>query len=384
MNQALEKKLIDALEALASGESVDRILARYPEDSEELRPMLETAVQLSQLNLQPSLAAQTRSRQAFLSQAEVMRQAPGRRSRLALLRQLLLPLLSLALVLLVFGSALFLSANSAIPGDQLYSVKRLGENVRLALTADLETRAMLVELYRQERVEEIGILLATRREAQVEFEGLIESIQEEHWVIAGLRTGVNENTVIDGMAQVGRWARVAGQTQAGELRALIITVVPGDDEPAPAATAEPTVTRTIQPTASTQPTSTPEPTATATIEPSPAATSTPTLTVSPMATLTPAATATFQPTFTVPAAPAETPLPDNNDNDNDNDNGNDNGNDNNDNGNDNDNDNGNDNDNSNDNGNDNNDNGNDNDNDNGGNDSNDNDNGDNGSNNDNN
>lgn len=81
MDAAFEAKLIECLDALANGEMLEAILRRYPEDAAALRPMLETAQQLSHMPVGYSVAAQRASRQAFLTQANQLR---GRARRLRL------------------------------------------------------------------------------------------------------------------------------------------------------------------------------------------------------------------------------------------------------------------------------------------------------------
>ena len=56
MDAQLEVKLIECLDALAQGESVEQILARYPQDAAQLRPLLQTAAGLPALRMEPSEA----------------------------------------------------------------------------------------------------------------------------------------------------------------------------------------------------------------------------------------------------------------------------------------------------------------------------------------
>jgi hypothetical protein len=79
MNGALEHKLVAALDMIAQGNTVEQVLARFPEDAAELRPALEVAARLSSLRVAHSLEAQARSRQAMLAQAEQLRAGSARR-----------------------------------------------------------------------------------------------------------------------------------------------------------------------------------------------------------------------------------------------------------------------------------------------------------------
>lgn len=140
-----------------------------------------------------------------------------------------------------------------------------------------------------------GTLLATRiviEERIVEFEGPIQEIGADAWVIAGHRVAVDANTAIEGMPQVGALAEVrAIERVDGSLLATRIEI----REPEPTATPEPTET----------PTETPEPTATLTpmATPSPIETSEPTSTPQVTGTLEPTATLSSTETPTETAEP---------------------------------------------------------------------------------
>ncbi|RMG99220.1 MAG: hypothetical protein D6706_05820, partial [Chloroflexi bacterium] len=183
MNDALELKLIECLEALEAGASLDEVLRRYPEEAEELRPLLETAVSLDNLNLQPSLAAQTKSRETFLAHAAALKENKTRRRRspfLFGLRRLVMPLATF-IVLIFFGVGLIAASAPAVPGDALYGTKRLVENIQLGLTTDPTIRATLSAEFNQERIQEIETLLARGSSADVSFEGPIEKIEPDYW-----------------------------------------------------------------------------------------------------------------------------------------------------------------------------------------------------------
>jgi hypothetical protein len=310
MDPSLQSKLIECLDALQQEQSVEQVLARYPQERDQLRPLLETAVRLQQFNLQPSLAAQSRSRQAFLAEAEALSAASrARPSSLVWLRRLLVPVAAMVMLFLL-GAGLITVSASAVPGEPLYGPKRLAESLQLALTANATPRAELLEQFRQERIAEIRQLMADGQDAEVEFEGLIQSIEKDSWRIAGLNTRVDSATQISGPAQAGNTAVVVGRVSGGDLLATAISIVAGPSPipqpsptdtvvPTPTPTAEPSFTPTAkpvdnaepqQPTTSTtdpQPDDTPTATATMTPEPEPTATATPSL-VSPVGQPTPA------------------------------------------------------------------------------------------------
>ncbi|MCB8983169.1 MAG: hypothetical protein H6659_05055 [Ardenticatenaceae bacterium] len=363
MNTDLESTLIECLDALERGETLAEILRRYPQQAEQLRPLLETAFLLNDLNLQPSLDAQTRSQQAFLAQAEAMR---PQKTGVVWWRwqRILTPVLGLVMLLFLITAVLTPVSASAVPGDALYSFKRFTEVVRLETTASAERKLELIESYKERRRQEVMALLDSGESAaRVTFEGPIESIADETWQVAGIPIRLTASTAVEGRPEVGLLAMITGSVRQGSLVALTIFIPEGG---APLVTATPTATATDTAVPTSTPsltvTLTPTPTLTTSTTPSPTITRTPTATLTPTPTATPV-TPTLTPTDTAVPTPTLTntpPPPSDDNNDNSNDNSNDNGDDNH---NDNDNENGDDNHNDNDNEN-HNDNDNDNDNDN--------------------
>ncbi|HEY4722431.1 MAG TPA: hypothetical protein VII92_11320, partial [Anaerolineae bacterium] len=102
MDIDFETKLIECLEALEHHEPIDQILARYPEDAMQLRPMLATADALPTLRMEPSEAVKTKSRETFLSQARALRQTPPRRT--GFVSRILTSFVAVALVCAVLGA----------------------------------------------------------------------------------------------------------------------------------------------------------------------------------------------------------------------------------------------------------------------------------------
>ncbi|MCB9003359.1 MAG: hypothetical protein H6664_03235 [Ardenticatenaceae bacterium] len=295
MNDPFEQIITDCLDALEQGEPLEQILARYPEALSKLRPILQTAVQLSQLNLQPTRAAQLQSRAAFLDYGATMQQTQStRRIPWLGLRRILAPLMAV-FVLALLGLGAVSTSASALPGDTLYEVKLLVESARSALTGDPE--ALQADL-KQERIREIGELLALGRSTDVHFTGMITAVSDTTLLIAGLNTELTSDTQVIGTLAVGLQAEVDGRTENGRLLANIVRVeddplpptpTPTATNPAPSATPQPTMTETAvpSPTATLTTTPTATPTVTATTEPTETLTPTPTPTESLQPTLPP-------------------------------------------------------------------------------------------------
>lgn len=292
MNDINEKTLIEALDLLEQGQTVDEIVARYPGEGADLRPFLQTAAALATLAAQPRVAAQSRSRVDFMAAADEMASAPARRApsfgRWA--RRLVMPLLAVVVAVFMGGTLLAGATGAAVPGSALYSTKRRIEEVRLNLAADPERAAALREAFRQERIREIEDLFAAGSAAQVELTGAIETMAGDRWQVAGLPVALTGGTILDGTPAIGAVVRVDGQTTAGVViadRIVVISAAPtptpdsepgvtpaptpaagGEESPANAATNQPEAL----PTPLTTPPTTPSPKPGLTATPGPSAT----------------------------------------------------------------------------------------------------------------
>ena len=291
MDAGFELKLIECLNLLDEGEQVERILARYPQEAEQLRALLEVAAALPALRIEPTEAARIDSRRAFLGQAHELREmAPPWRFWLP--TRLALGLAALVLAFLFVGGAVAASS-SALPNDPLYLVKRAAEDARLLLAPQAD-QPSLAEQFEQRRRDEIARLLGERSSADVAFDGRIEAIQPGRWMVSGLPVQVEGATPVSGTPGINARVHMQGRTENGQLRATSIQIEPGTGLPPTA-----TPTATSAPTATAQPsaTSLPTPTATATARPS----------ATPTPRAVPTASATRPPTKVPAALPAPEP-----------------------------------------------------------------------------
>ena len=298
MDAQFESRLIECLSALESGESLEHILSRYPEDAAQLRSLLEVVASLPLVRLEPSPVAKAASRRAFLARAQTLR-ATSERQRFQLFPARLAAVLAALVLAFIFVGGVVAASAAALPGDQLYGVKRGVEDVRLQFAAESEKEA-LAKQFEQERRDEVGALLKAGRETTVMFSGLIEAIQPEEWQVGGLRVRVDSSTLVEGAPMVGLRAGVSGTTDGRQVLAVSISIEPGG-MPAITPTATHTPTPTPAPT-STQ-TATPRPTLAPTLPP----TNTPEPTTPPPPT--PRPTVERQPTIVPTVAPAPTDLP---------------------------------------------------------------------------
>jgi hypothetical protein len=294
MESAVEKVLIEALDALEAGDDVEAIIARYPQHEAELRPMLLTAASMAELRVAHSLEAQAISRQRMLDYAAASDVAISQTPTLLLvLRRLSLVVASLVIVLSLLGTGMLFASAETVPGDQLYDAKRLFEDARLSITGDSAVREALQQRNEEERIREIETLLRMGRSSDVTFTGLIEAINEDTWLVAGLQVTIVSATSMDGTENpaVGQLVQITGLTEDGRIMASTVMIRGVGNLPLPTPEAEttetpitaPSPTRTPTPTAT--PTETPTPTSTATVDRIPPA-ETPTQTSTPTATPT--------------------------------------------------------------------------------------------------
>ena len=208
--------LFDALEIclgeIEGGSDLETALARFPEHADELRPILKTALKArSMASAEPSPDVVRRSRARVMQRAAELREsktAPRRRvipviSRLAI---------SFALTALFLSSSVGLlnASASALPGEQLYPVKRGWESIRLFFIFDPHVREMMEDEFENERLHEVNELLTEGRHEVIQFAGVYMQVNGIDYV-SGLKVILPEGipTLVNGDAVI-----VSGQTNA--------------------------------------------------------------------------------------------------------------------------------------------------------------------------
>ncbi|MBK6645253.1 MAG: hypothetical protein IPG44_05805 [Anaerolineales bacterium] len=185
-------EIFDALEfclqEMERGADLDTVLARFPEHADELRPILKTAAKArSMVSAEPSPDVVRRSR------AQVMQRAAQLRESKAAPRQRVIPALSrlaisfaLTALFLASGAGLVNASASALPGENLYPVKRGWESIRLFFIFDPQLRNMLEDEYENERLHEVNELLAEGRHEVIQFAGVYMQVNGIDYV-SGLK-----------------------------------------------------------------------------------------------------------------------------------------------------------------------------------------------------
>ena len=245
--------LYDALEiclqALEQGADLEACLALFPRLADELRPMLETALQARAQAVQDVPVTAMRS-----GRARVLQHAAGLRERNRAaavpfwrraersgraLRALVTGLTTIIL-LLSSGTGLVFASSNSVPGDNLYTVKRGWEDVQLALIVDPKAKSQKESAFEQERIQEIETLYSESRRSQVNFQGVVQEQQPGVWQIAGLKIIVDTELPLDPRIVPGSLVQVVGETENGLIKAEQISLVR-------AALSTPTATPTLRP-----------------------------------------------------------------------------------------------------------------------------------------
>jgi hypothetical protein len=254
--------LFDALEiclrALDKGADVEACLALFPNLKDDLRPILMAAVEArSNPAREVSVDAARRGKARVLQAAAEMREqnntvstsSSWRSTKKSLFGTRFFRLAITTVVMLVFlltgGTGLVSASSNALPGDHLYPVKRSWEDVRLFFVLDPGARVRLEHEFEDERVQEIHVLYSENRVAQVNFQGVVQSHNDDDWVIGGLNISVDDQTRPEGNVIPGVTVQVVGETENGVIKAKQIILI-----------ATPVVIPTILPSPTFQPTET--------------------------------------------------------------------------------------------------------------------------------
>lgn len=180
--------IFDALEIclqeIENGIDVETVLARFPTLAAELRPILETSVKARNMAAaEPSPETARRGRARVMQRAAELRESKiAPRKRVIPAFQRLALSFSLAAVLLLSGTGLLNASASALPGENLYPVKRTWEGVRLFLIFDQQARTLLEDQFEYERLHEVNELLVEGRHEDIHFAGVYMDVNGVSYV----------------------------------------------------------------------------------------------------------------------------------------------------------------------------------------------------------
>lgn len=218
MNEKLYEALEVCLKALETGVDIESVLRLYPQMVDELRPLLEASIQAKSLAVSSvPEAAMRRGRARVLQGAdEIRKSAPKPRKRWAMFGfPRLATSLALALIFLLSGTGLVSASSAALPGDNLYPVKRSWEDLRLFFMFSPGGREGLESEFEQERLDEISMLLSEGRKATIAFAGLVTAQNSSEWKVSGITVMITPSSHLPAdTVSIGAPVMVIGHTNA--------------------------------------------------------------------------------------------------------------------------------------------------------------------------
>lgn len=205
------------LQEIENGAEVDAVLLRYPEFTQELRPILESALKAKNAAVPgPSPDVVRRNRARVLGHASQLREAKAKPWYGFWSVSIRRTLVSLAVITMLFigSTGLVRAASTTVPGDNLYPVKRTWENVNVLFTFDVRAREALEVEHENERLEELSELFREGRSAKVDFVGRVTRQDEDLWLVSTIEVVISSQTDLpDGLVAEGDAIRVRGVTQ---------------------------------------------------------------------------------------------------------------------------------------------------------------------------
>jgi hypothetical protein len=251
----MNKKLVDALEAclqkMEHGETLDSVLASYPQLAAQLRPLLGTAMRARSANREPipqTLLARSRSR--GVSFAADLREGRIRPPVLGRFWRPVVTIFSVIVILAMSSNGILVASAHSIPGDTLYPLKLSVESTQLNLVSDLAQRQALEQTFRERRVDETKSLISIRRIEEVDFTGVVTSKSGDEWLVSGIPVVITAQVDKDDAIQIGDDIDVNGSTDsAGSVKALRLSLAngPDADEDYPGVSATQTASPTLTP-----------------------------------------------------------------------------------------------------------------------------------------
>lgn len=162
MNKDMYDILESCLQELENGVAIDDILSRFPDHAKELRPILNASLKARSRTVPaPTQAAINRGRARLMQKAAEIQQKKNAPQKHAIpFFQRIAISFAVTATLLLSGTSLVGASSTALPGQNLYPVKRGWENIRLFFAFNEEARNFLEEQFEGERLEEIDELLS--------------------------------------------------------------------------------------------------------------------------------------------------------------------------------------------------------------------------------
>ncbi len=152
---------------LVNDETVEQCLQSYPEQADELEPLLQTALATKRASaIQPRPEFRAEARYQFRSALQAVE--PKRRLPFFGWQPQWATVVAVVLVLLLAGGSTVAAAGNSMPDNPLYPVKLATEQVRLTLTPSSLGKAELYAKLADKRVAEIIYMANKGKPEQVE------------------------------------------------------------------------------------------------------------------------------------------------------------------------------------------------------------------------
>ncbi len=217
----MNERLFDAFEvclaAIKTGADLSACLALFPDLADDLRPLLEASRATRELSKipQPTADGENRSRARFLTTAASLNKKTKSKFSWVVLRRAALVALVILVAFGVSWNGLLVASAKSLPGDVLYPVKRVSERVNLRLVPTREEKHPYESDFNHRRAEELELLLTLGRMEYVSYEGTVNEITSDRWVVGGFSVFITPETIFIGEPKLGQFVEVEGQTQPG-------------------------------------------------------------------------------------------------------------------------------------------------------------------------
>jgi hypothetical protein len=185
-NREFNNILDECLERLlVKGETIDQCLQSYPEQADELKPLLQMAVETkTAIAIQPHPEFRERARYQLQSAFHQATEPKRRHSFIFRLSRGWAIALSIALVVLLAGGGTVAAAGYSMPDSPLYPVKLATEQVQMTFTFTDIGKAELYAKLADRRVAEIAYMANKGTPQQVE--QIVQRLDNHLGMIASL------------------------------------------------------------------------------------------------------------------------------------------------------------------------------------------------------
>ncbi len=224
---------------LVKGETIEECLASYPQQADELKPLLQTALAAKKaVAIQPRPEFRAKARYQFRSALQEVESKRGR--PFFGWQRRWVTAVTMVLILLLVGSGTVATASNSMPDEPLYQVKLITEQARLTLTPSALGKAELSARLADKRVTEIIYVANKGDPERVELvtqhlhnrlamiERLVAAQREEGSVLMAPREGMKDDTRVyqqinGGRARLRMMLARAAVNNPDALRAILKT-----------------------------------------------------------------------------------------------------------------------------------------------------------------